>query len=108
MREKNALLTDPQTTLNIEHMNYYTDLRLDELGISSDEEAEELEFELELRFREFTPKDRKTWLQQNTYLEFFSRIGTVSAPPPERRASPSTRPRPGSSTTCSDSHAGSR
>ncbi len=60
-------------------MNYYKDLRLDELGIASDEEAEELEFELEVRFEEFTPKDRKTWLQQNTYLEFFSRIGTVSS-----------------------------
>ena len=61
------------------YYNYYKDLRLDELGISSDEEAEELEFELEVRFEEFTPKDRKTWLQQNTYLEFFSRIGTVSS-----------------------------
>ena len=60
-------------------MNYYKDLRLDELGISSDEEAEELEFELELRFGEFTAKDRKTWLQQNTYLEHFSRIGTFSS-----------------------------
>ena len=82
MREKIALLTIPSSTLNIEHMNYYKyykDLRLDELGISSDEEAEELEFELELRFGEFTPRDRKTWLQQNTYLEFFSRIGTVSS-----------------------------
>ena len=29
----------------------------------------------------------------------------LSPPPPERRASPSTRPRPGSSTTCLDSHA---
>ena len=61
------------------YYNYYKDLRLDELGIASDEEAEELEFELEVRFEEFTPKDRKTWLQQNAYLEFFSRIGTVSS-----------------------------
>ena len=61
------------------YYNYYKDLRLDELGIASDEEAEELEFELAVRFEEFTPKDRKTWLQQNTYLEFFSRIGTVSS-----------------------------
>ena len=63
-----ALLTIPSSTLNIEHMNYYKyykNLRLDELGISSDEEAEELEFELEVRFGEFTAKDRKTWLQQN-------------------------------------------
>ena len=63
-------------------MNYYKlykRLRLDELGISSDEEAEELEFELEMRFEEFTPKDRKTWLDQNAYLEHFSRTGTVTS-----------------------------
>ena len=69
-------------SLIIEHMNYYKyykKLRLDELGIASDEEAEELEYELEVRFGEFTPKDRKTWLQQNVYLEFFSRIGTVTS-----------------------------
>ena len=61
------------------YYKYYKKLRLDELGISSDEEAEELEYELEVRFGEFTPKDRKTWLQQNTYLEHFSRIGTFSS-----------------------------
>ena len=49
------------------------------MDIASDEEAEELEFELEVRFEEFTAKDRKTWLQQNAYLEFFSRIGTVTS-----------------------------
>ena len=49
------------------------------MDIASDEEAEELEFELELRFEEFTPRDRKTWLQQNTYLEHFSRIGSVTS-----------------------------
>ena len=61
------------------YYKYYKKLRLDELGISSDEEAEELEFELEVRFGEFTAKDRQTWLQQNTYLEHFSRIGTFSS-----------------------------
>ena len=60
-------------------MNYYTDLRLDEIGIASDEEAEELEFELELRFQDFTAKDRKTWLRQNDYLDHFARTGTVSS-----------------------------
>ncbi len=60
-------------------MNYYPDRRLDELGLSSNEEAEELEFELELRFEDFTPKDRKTWRQQTTYLEYFSRIGTTTS-----------------------------
>ena len=61
------------------YYKYYKNLRLDELGISSDEEAEELEYELEVRFGEFTAKDRQTWLQQNTYLEHFSRIGTFSS-----------------------------
>ena len=60
-------------------MNYYKDLRLDELGISSDEEAEELEYELDLRFEDFSPKDRKTWLLQNVYLEQFSRTGTIDS-----------------------------
>ena len=60
-------------------MNYYENLRLDELGISSDEEAEELEYELDLRFEHFTPKDRKIWLQQNVYLEHFSRTGTIDS-----------------------------
>ena len=60
-------------------MNYYKNLRLDELDIASDEEAEELEFELKVSFGEFTPKDRNTWLQQNVYLEHFSRIGTVTS-----------------------------
>ena len=61
------------------YYKYYKKLRLDELGIASDEEAEELEYELEVRFGEFTAKDRKTWLQQNTFLEHFSRIGTFSS-----------------------------
>ena len=60
-------------------MNYYTDLRLDEIGIASDEEAEELEFELELRFQDFNPRDRMTWLRQNDYLEHFARTGTLSS-----------------------------
>ena len=61
------------------YYKYYKRLRLDELDIASDEEAEELEYELEVRFGEFTPKDRKTWLQQNVYLEHFSRIGTFTS-----------------------------
>ena len=62
-------------------MNYpsrYEKLRLDELGIPSHEEAEELEYELDLRFENFTPTDRRTWLLQSAYLEHFSRTGTVS------------------------------
>ncbi|MYB48876.1 MAG: hypothetical protein F4X72_06340, partial [Dehalococcoidia bacterium] len=56
----------------------YEKLRLDELGIPSHEDAEELEYELDLRFESFTPSDRRTWLLQSNYLEHFSRTGTVS------------------------------
>ena len=65
-------------TLNIEHMNYYKSLRLDELGITSLEEAEEMELELDVRFREFTPDDRMTWLRQNAYLEHYARTRTAT------------------------------
>ena len=61
------------------YSNLYKRLRLDELGIPSEEEAEELEYELDLRFRDFTPTDRRTWLRQSDYLEHFSRIGTLSS-----------------------------
>ena len=56
------------------HHNLYQ-----KLGISSDEEAEELEFELELRFEDFTPRDCRTWLQQSDYLEHYARTGTVTS-----------------------------
>ena len=59
-------------------MNYYKDLRLDELGITSLEEAEEMELELDVRFREFTPDDRMTWLRQNAYLEHYARTRTAT------------------------------
>ena len=59
-------------------MNYYKSLRLDELGITSLEEAEEMELELDVRFREFTPDDRMTWLRQNAYLEHYARTRTVT------------------------------
>ncbi len=72
-------MTSVHPTLNIEHMNYYKELGLDELGIPSEEEAEELEYELELRFEDFTPKEREIWLKQNVYLKHFSSIGTVTA-----------------------------
>ena len=61
------------------YSNRYEKLRLDELGIPSDEETEELEYELDLRFEDFTPEDRKTWLLQSDYLEHFSRTGTLSS-----------------------------
>ena len=59
-------------------MTTYKHLRLDELGITSLEEAEEMELELDVRFREFTPDDRKTWLRQNAYLEHYARTRTVT------------------------------
>ena len=59
-------------------MNYYKSLRLDELGITSLEQAEEMELELDVRFREFTPDDRMTWLRQNAYLEHYARTRTVT------------------------------
>ena len=62
----------------MDYSSRYEKLRLDELGIPSHEEAEELEYELELRFENFTPEDRRTWLLQSAYLEHFSRTGTVS------------------------------
>ncbi len=74
-----ALLTTSHITLKLEHMNYYKDLRLDELDIASPEEAEELEYELDLRFEDFTPTDRKTWLKQNAYLEHFSQTGATTS-----------------------------
>ncbi len=82
VEHEDPLLTTIHTTPNIEHMNYsslYEKLRLDELGISSDEEAEELEYELDLRFEHFSPKDREIWLQQNVYLEHFTRTGTIDS-----------------------------
>ena len=75
-------MTTTSPTPIIEHMNYsnrYEKLRLHELGIPSDEEAEELEYELDLSFEDFTPSDRTTWLKQSGYLDHFSRTGTVSS-----------------------------
>ena len=61
-------------------MNYSNSHKLlEKLGIASEEDAEELEDELNLRFEDFTPEDRRTWLRQNAYLECFSKIGTVSS-----------------------------
>ena len=60
------------------YQSYFHQHRLAELGISSPEEAEELEFELNLRFEQFSSTDRRTWLKQNSYLEHYSRVGTVT------------------------------
>ena len=37
-----------------------------------------MELELDVRFREFTPDDRMTWLRQNAYLEHYARTRTVT------------------------------
>ena len=88
MEQPTALLTIIHLFLNIEHMSHY-DLS-EKLGIASEEEAEELEYELELRFEDFTFEDHKTWLKQTAYLEHFSRIGTVTSAANEARVTPYT------------------
>ena len=60
------------------YQSYFHQHRLAELGLSSPDEAAELEFELDLRFEDFTRADRRTWLKQNSYLEHFSQVGTVT------------------------------
>ena len=37
-----------------------------------------MELELDVRFREFTPDDRMTWLRQNAYLEHYARTRTAT------------------------------
>ncbi len=61
-------------------MNYQNlHTTLDELGITSEEEAGELEFELDLSFQEFSPSDCETWVRQTSYLEHFSRTGNTTS-----------------------------
>ena len=51
---------------------------LAELGIRSEHEAAELERELGVRFNDFTPEDRDTWIRQSIYLNQYSRTRAVS------------------------------
>ena len=61
-------------------MNYQdTHKQLYELGIASQQEAEELEYELDLRFEDFSPSDRETWIRQTRYLSKFSQFGTTTS-----------------------------
>ena len=59
-------------------MTSHKDHRLDQLGIPSQDEADELERELDIRFDQFSYHDRKVWNQQNSYLDEYARTRTVS------------------------------
>ena len=59
-------------------MTSHKDYRLDQLDISSQDEADELERALNIRFDQFTHVDRKVWVQQNAYLDAYARTGAVS------------------------------
>ncbi|MYB49897.1 MAG: hypothetical protein F4X72_11640 [Dehalococcoidia bacterium] len=49
-----------------------------ELGITSQQQADELERDLGVRFDDFTPEDRETWFLQTNYLDQYSRTRAVS------------------------------
>ena len=51
---------------------------LQALGITSEQEATELESDLGVRFDDFTPEDCETWVLQTVYLDQFSRTRAVS------------------------------
>ena len=59
-------------------MTSHKDYRLDQLDISSQDEADELERALNIRFDQFTHVDRKVWVQQNAYLDAYARTGAAS------------------------------
>ena len=71
-------MTPPQSTTTIEHMHYYKEYQLDQLGISSPKEADELQRDLDIRFDQFSYNDREDWVQQNAYLDAFAHTRTVS------------------------------
>ena len=64
--------------LTINTMTSHKDHRLDQLGITSQEEVDELQRDLGIRFDRFTYHDRKVWNQQNSYLPAYARTRTVS------------------------------
>ena len=49
-----------------------------ELGITSQQQADELERDLGVRFDDFTPEDCETWFLQTDYLDQFSKTRAVS------------------------------
>ena len=73
-----ALLTLTFLSLTIKFMTSHKDYRLDQLGIASQYEADQLERDLDVRFDHFTYYDREVWVQQNSYLDAYADTGTVS------------------------------
>ena len=59
-------------------MTSHKDYRLDQLGITSQYEADELERDLNVRFDLFAYNDREVWVQQNAYLHAYARNHAVS------------------------------
>ena len=59
-------------------MTSHKDYQLDQLGITSQHEADQLERNLDVRFDRFAYYDREVWVQQNAYLDAFAHTGTVS------------------------------
>ena len=59
-------------------MTSHKDYRLDQLGIPSQYEADELERDLNVRFDLFAYNDREVWVQQNAYLDAYAYNRTVS------------------------------
>ena len=59
-------------------MTSHKDYRLDQLAITSQYEADELERDLNVRFDRFAYNDREVWVQQNAYLDAYAHNGAVS------------------------------
>ena len=66
--------------------------QLENLGISSPNEAAELELDLGVRFDDFTPQDSDTWNRQTLYLNQYARTRTFTHA--ARAAGVSIRTRP--------------
>ena len=73
-----ALLTPRKTPPTINNMTSHKDCQLDRLGITSQQEADELERELDIHFDQFTHYDREVWVQQNAYLDAYALNRTVT------------------------------
>ena len=63
-----------------------------EIGITSQQQAAELERDLGVRFVDFTPEDCETWNLQTAYLDQFSRTRAVSLAADKAGISIRTRP----------------
>ena len=59
-------------------MTSHKDYQLDQLGITSQYETDELERDLNVRFDRFTYNDREVWVQQNAYLDAHAHNHVVS------------------------------